>query len=187
MTPWGSRRYNGCAKRCSPSLSLHHHLLATGSEREQQEQPRIVICHLCLTCLGRNNPPPPMRPSSSLSLLSEAEKCLPQWCDLTSHQSNMAAEMWDKVKILLLSEEGDVNLQLLVYFSNSYSPNWTGTRNHPSDEIKYLQLKCLNPRIPTNFSFAGVNAHRQYPTTRLLEKVEKCCPCEGRTEINSNN
>lgn len=59
----------------------------------------------------------------------------------------MAAEMWDKVKIPLLSEEGDVNLQLLVYFSSSYSPNWTGTRNHPSDEIKYLQFKCLDPHV----------------------------------------
>lgn len=129
----------------------------TSSPRIQRENsednPALSFATFVWSVWGGTSHPPPLpptpsvRPSSSLSLLSEAEKCLPHWSDLTSHQSNMAAEMWDKVKIPLLSEEGDVNLQLLVYFSSSYSPNWTGTRNHPSDEIKYLQLKCLNPRV----------------------------------------
>lgn len=55
----------------------------------------------------------------SLSLLLQVEKNLPHWFDLTSHQSNMAAEMWDKVKIPLLSERGDVHLQSRFYFSSS--------------------------------------------------------------------
>lgn len=41
----------------------------------------------------------------------------------------MAAEMWDKVKISLLSENGDVDVLLGFYFSSNYNPNRAGTHN----------------------------------------------------------
>lgn len=57
---------------------------------------------------------------------------------------NMAAEIWDKVKISL-SEEG--GLPFLVYFSSSYRPNGTGTRHDQTPPALLFE----SPH-PANFS-----------------------------------
>lgn len=91
---------------------------------------------------GTSNPCNP--PARSLCSWRQKSAC---HIGLTQQATNQTWQLKCGTRSKLLSEEGDVNLQLLVYFSSSYNPNWTGTRNHPSDEIKYLQLKCLDPRV----------------------------------------